>query len=184
MGILIVTMILMLSISGCSQDKEIPQGFSEQSYTDFTKIYSNYQEAKKTNTEYKKAFSILGKYQEKDENGKLTIQESKVSDALADLLFRYNNHILFKYKRDEFNNQLDIAKYGIMKNEQENKIPVLENTIEKILELPRTTSEENDTNNQVDPTEAVSEENCPQPYTKEDCENFKDYYTNGEGQFE
>ncbi|PFM11651.1 hypothetical protein COJ40_08815 [Bacillus cereus] len=182
MGILLATLFLILN--GCSQNKEIPQGFSEQSYTDFTKIYSDYQEAKKDNKESKEYWSILAKYQEKDENGKLTPQESKVNDALGSLLFRYNNHILFKYKRNEFNNQPDIVKYGILKNEQENKIPTLENTIEEILNLPRTVTKENDTKKQVNPAEDVSAENCPKPYTKEDCEQFKDYYTNGEGKFE
>lgn len=192
--LLLTTIFLILT--GCSEKKEIPQGFSEQSYTDFAKIYSDYQEAKKENKKYQEGLSIAGKYQDKHEKGEreLSAQELKVNDALGDLLLYYNNRISLDH--NELDNQPDVKAVAILLAEKENKIPVLENIIEETLELPKTNKKETkktdseekanntDTDKKDNPTDNISAENCPQPYTKEDCEKFKDYYTDGEGQFE
>ena len=62
--------MVTLYCSSCSyyrlfEKNEIPKGFSEQSYQDFTKVYSDYQKAKKTNSEDEKGLANLADYHEK-----------------------------------------------------------------------------------------------------------------------
>ncbi|GAB6491940.1 TPA: hypothetical protein QC364_002521 [Bacillus cereus] len=190
---------VLVLITGCSKKNEIPKGFSEQSYQDFTKVYSDYQKAKKTNSEDEKGLANLADYHEKKDQGKLTVEEIKVWDAMGELLMIHNTIV----KNDR--HELDNADSGVKKIanaylSKKNEIPALEKSIEDMLKLPKSktaketslsskeevkdTKDKKDTEGTTNSAEFPTAENCPKPYTKEDCEKFTEYYTNGEGKQE
>lgn len=181
--LLYITILSIVLITGCSKREEIPKGFSEKSYNDFTKIYKHYEEAKKAKNKQVKGLDILFEYRKKDDQGKLSPQESKVRDALSNLLLIYNSTIM------KVQNTFPAEAEDIVDNvsEDENKIPVLEKTIIETLKLKGTNKSNgktNDINKKSNSTKIKIDENCPKPYTKEDCEKFEEYYKNGDGQQE
>lgn len=66
-GLCSVLILSLLLITGCTETKTIPDGFTEQSYKDFTTIYDNYQEKVKKNSFEKesKGFALLFNYQKR-----------------------------------------------------------------------------------------------------------------------
>ncbi|MCB4338731.1 hypothetical protein BJQ93_01050 [Bacillus subtilis] len=178
----------LMLIVGCSKNKEIPEGFSKQSYNDFTKIYLNYEKAKSGNKEAE-GMDTLFEYREKDDKGKLSPQESKVREDLSQLLLTYNTII-----KDGQNEIPDDAKeIADTVTEDKGEIPELEKEIADTLKLksPKETKatsekETDDVNKNNDGTgydiSEVDENHCPKPYTKKECKEFHDYYKNGDEQ--
>ncbi|HDR8159496.1 TPA: hypothetical protein QC072_002323 [Bacillus cereus] len=206
----ICLLVLFMGMAvGCSKKKELPKGFSEQTYQDFTKIYSDYQEAKKENKQNESS-GLLFEYRKKEEQGKLSSEEIHVRETLSELMLIYSNRITKTNNTASDEVKEVIASIAA----DEYKIPELERTIEKALQLPKSdqtketsntskekTKDSNTSNEKKKDENTVKEkakdpnkadqsaelptaENCPKPYTKEDCEKFTAYYTNGEGKQE
>ncbi|AFQ13285.1 TPA: hypothetical protein ACGW5B_005537 [Bacillus paranthracis] len=190
-----VLILSLLLITSCGETKTIPDGFTEQSYKDFTTIYNNYQEKVKKNSFEKesKGFALLFNYQKKNENGKLSKIEQETADKLGELLFIYNG--IAAKKENKFPSK-DVELLNDMVAADEYKIPKLEEEIESLLQLPKTNKtdikesnvpnkQEENTNQKTDPVDNnVSAENCPKPYTQEECKQFEEYYKYGDGRFE
>ncbi|MGN5650922.1 hypothetical protein [Bacillus sp. Brlt_9] len=183
-----IMVLLLVSIVGCS-DKKIPEGFSEQSYQDFTEIYNNYLKAKPTlNREGgSKGFGDLWEYEKKKDEGELTEVEQEVLDKLGKLFLIYSSLVS---KKENTITDEKVAALNDWVAEDEYKIPALEESIETLLQLPKTEKTDRkkpggqNKKQNSESTNDVSAENCPAPYTKEDCAKFEEYYKNGEGRFE
>ncbi|WP_088363458.1 hypothetical protein [Bacillus cereus] len=186
-----IMILLLVTVVGCS-NKNIPEGFSEQTYQDFTEIYDNYLKAKPTlsrvsESKGTKGYGDLWEYRKKNERGELTKVEVEVLENFQELFLIYNTLVVKKENKvtDE-----KVAALNDWVAEDEYKIPALEESIETLLQLPKTKKTDRkkpggqNKKQNSESTSDVSAENCPAPYTKEDCAKFEEYYKNGEGRFE
>ncbi|MFB4258961.1 hypothetical protein ACE106_07345 [Shouchella clausii] len=166
------TISLIIIGSGCSLGEEIPEGFSKKSYSDFMEIYEGYEECNEKNLKCE-GFDVLWEYYKLEEKGELTPEEIEVADILGSLLLYQGSNAL---------EQLDDSGVELITEmvrlEGVYSTPELEERVRNLLQI----EEEIVENTEEDFTPEVEiDENCSEVYSEEECKQFMEYYTEGEG---
>ncbi|AWG44162.1 hypothetical protein BEH_24230 [Priestia filamentosa] len=81
---------ILFFVVGCS-GKEVPKGFSEESYDEFVSIYEDFQKAKDKEKEYPTdKLEFIDEYAKKEKDGELTKKEAMTFGNLGMLVLIYN----------------------------------------------------------------------------------------------